>query len=123
MRTHPGAVMFIGYGVVSVLLSAILIGTAAVSLSGNAQYRANLRELRVPDSWQPRLAFTKLAGGVGLLAGLVLVPLGVAAAAGVICYFIGAVLIHLRAGDRGLVPPIVSGLLAVAALILRLASA
>ncbi|CAL9546776.1 hypothetical protein SUDANB171_04334 [Streptomyces sp. enrichment culture] len=115
--------MFIAYGIVSALLSAILIGTAAVSLSGNAQYRANLRALRVPDAWQPRLALTKLAGGIGLLAGLVIVPLGAAAASGVICYFIGAVLIHLRAGDRGLVPPIVSGLLAVAALILRLASA
>jgi len=53
----------------------------------------------------------------------VFVPaIGVAAAIGVILYFIGAVSFHVRADDTALVPPVVIGLLGVASLVLRLAS-
>jgi DoxX-like family len=57
-----------------------------------------------------------------LLVGLWVPAIGVAAAIGVILYFIGAVSFHVRAHDTGLVPPVVIGLLGVAALVLRLAS-
>jgi hypothetical protein len=58
---------------------------------------ANSAELGIPRSWLPPLAALKAAGAVGLLAGLAGVPLvGIAAAAGLTLFFIGAVGIHLR---------------------------
>jgi hypothetical protein len=46
-----------------------------------------------------------------------------AAAIGIILFFVGAITIHLRAGDYSFAPAVVFGLLAVAALVLRLPSA
>ncbi|MGV0627259.1 DoxX family protein [Mycolicibacter minnesotensis] len=60
---------------------------------------ANSAEVRVPRSWIPLLGGMKLAGGVGLLIGLAGVrPVGIAAAAGLVAFFIGAVIAHLRTG-------------------------
>jgi hypothetical protein len=53
------------------------------------------------------------------VAGLFWWPIGVAAAAGVILYFLGAVGAHLRVRDPNFVPALVLLLAAVAALVLR----
>lgn len=59
---------------------------------------ANSAEVGVPPSWLPLLGALKAAGAVGLLVGLAGVPLiGVAAAAGLTLFFLGAVIAHLRA--------------------------
>ncbi|MFD7221079.1 DoxX family protein [Streptomyces sp. NPDC059892] len=79
--------------------------------------------LGVPESWLPRLATLKAAGAVGLVVGLWVPLLGAVAAIGVALYFIGAALTHLRAKDYAIAPVVVLFLLAVAALVLRLASA
>ncbi|WP_020549849.1 DoxX family protein [Embleya scabrispora] len=52
---------------------------------------ARLRTLGVPDGWFPGPASAKAAGALGLLAGLAVPGLGVAAAIGLILYFVGAV--------------------------------
>jgi hypothetical protein len=45
------------------------------------------------------LGALKLAGAAGLLVGLAGLPaIGIAAATGLVLYFIGAVIAHLRAG-------------------------
>jgi hypothetical protein len=50
-------------------------------------------------------------------------PLGIAAAAGLALYFVGAIGAHLRKGDvKGIVTPVLILILAVAALILRATS-
>jgi hypothetical protein len=60
---------------------------------------ANSAEVHVPRSWLPALGTLKLAGAVGLLVGLVGFPaIGIAAATGLVLFFIGAVIAHLRAG-------------------------
>jgi len=52
------------------------------------------------------------------------VPIGIAAAAGLVAYFIGAIIAHLRVGDtKGMAGPIVPLLVSVAALVLRIMSA
>jgi DoxX-like family len=59
---------------------------------------ANSAEVGVPRSWIPPLAATKLAGAAGLIVGLVALPaLGIAAAVGLVLFFVGAVITHLRA--------------------------
>ncbi|MFD4173159.1 DoxX family protein [Streptomyces anulatus] len=59
---------------------------------------ANSAEVRVPPGAVPYLAALKLAGAVGLVVGLSGVPwLGLAAGVGLIAFFVGAVLVHIRA--------------------------
>ncbi len=77
----------------------------------------------VPDSWFPMLAALKALGAIGLIVGLWVPWIGVAAAIGVTLYFVGATVMHLRAGDKNIGGPVVLGLLAVAAIVLRLLTA
>ncbi|MFD3611136.1 DoxX family protein [Streptomyces atroolivaceus] len=59
---------------------------------------ANSAEVRLPPAAVPYLATFKLAGAVGLLAGLLGVHwLGLAAGVGLTAFFIGAVLAHVHA--------------------------
>jgi hypothetical protein len=52
----------------------------------------------VPPGWLPMLGTLKLAGAAGLLLGLLGVPvIGVAAAIGLILFYIGAIAAHVRA--------------------------
>jgi hypothetical protein len=80
----------------------------------------------VPESWLTfPIGTLKTAGAAGLLLGLAGVPLiGTAAAAGLVLFFVGAVSIHLRAGDYSPQLGLAIGflLLAVASLALGLAS-
>lgn len=114
--------MFIAYAVVAGLLALTLTASATFTLQRNAAITANMQKLGVPDSWLPRLAALKAAGAIGLVAGLWLAPLGIAAAIGVTLFFVGAIVTHLRAKDFEFTPAAVLMLLAVAALVLRAAS-
>lgn len=55
---------------------------------------------RVPLAYFPLLGSLEFAGAAGLVAGLLWPWLGVAAAVGVVLYFVGAIVSHLRVGDR-----------------------
>jgi hypothetical protein len=77
----------------------------------------------VPESWLPILGTLKAAGALGLLVGLIGVPpIGTAAAIGLVLFFVGAIITHLRARDYSIGPAAAFLLLAVAALVLRLVS-
>ncbi|MCX4525771.1 MULTISPECIES: DoxX family protein [unclassified Streptomyces] len=114
--------MFIAYAVVGTLLALALAASATLTLQRNGQIVANMRAVQVPDSWLPRLAALKAAGAVGLLVGLWVTPLGIAAAIGVTLYFVGAVISHLRVRNFELAPAAVLAAVAVAALALRAAA-
>ena len=58
---------------------------------------ANMKRLEVEEQWLPTLGVLKLLGGLGLLAGIGNPQIGIAAAAGLVVYFIGAMVIVLRA--------------------------
>jgi hypothetical protein len=81
------------------LTTAILTAGIAVPDFIPAQFvLANSAQVGVPRSWLPALGATKLAGAGGLVAGLVGLPtLGIAAAAGLVLYFVGAVATHVKA--------------------------
>ncbi|MDN3254000.1 DoxX family protein [Streptomyces sp. MA25(2023)] len=78
-----------------------VIANAGIALADLRRARfvlANSAEVEVPASWLPGLAALKAAGAAGLLVGLLGVrPLGVAAAAGLALFFVGAVAAHIRA--------------------------
>jgi hypothetical protein len=74
--------------------------------------------------WMLRpLAVVKIAGAVGLLIGIGVPALGLAAAVGLVLFFVGAISAHIRARDYASIPaPGVFLLLAAASLVLRFAS-
>ena len=80
-------------------------------------------KLSVPESWMTMLGTLNAAAALGLLLGLIGVPLiGTAAAIGLILYFVGAIITHLRVRDYSIGPAAAFLLLAVAALVLGLVS-
>ncbi|MFD4180867.1 DoxX family protein [Rhodococcus sp. NPDC058514] len=114
--------MFAAYAVVAVVLALALAGSAYLAFTRDERLVGTLAKLGVPDSWLTRLALAKFAGAVGLVVGLAIPTIGIAAALGVVLYFVGAVVMHLRARDFAIVPPVVLCLAGVAALVLRVAS-
>ena len=107
---------------VSCLLAVLAAFAAIRKLSHRPEVVATYTAVGVPEERLDALAAILLAGAAGLLAGLLSAPIGAAAAAVFVVYFLVAIAAHLRAGDvRNLPTPVVMELLAAAALILRLA--
>ncbi|WP_027944429.1 DoxX family protein [Amycolatopsis taiwanensis] len=91
--------------VVVTLVGAAMVGFSAVALAFNVEFVAGaLRGYGVPRSWWPWLATAKGAGAVGLVAGLFVPVLGVAAGIGVVLYFLGAVITVIRARSYAHIP-------------------
>jgi DoxX-like family len=115
--------MFAATVPVSLLLAALLALAALRKLSHQERIVQSYLRVGVPEDKLDYLAIILLAGAAGLLLGLLWAPIGVAAAIGVICYFIGAVAFHIRAHDaKNLPTPLAYAVIAVVALIVRLAT-
>ena len=108
-----------------------LLAIAATAFSGIAalvhwkQVPPGMAKAGVPESWLTTLGVLKTAGAIGLLLGLFGVPLiGTAAAIGLILFFVGAIITHMRARDYSQQFGLAIGflLLAVATLVLSLTS-
>lgn len=113
--------MFAGYVTVTIVAS-VVTGIAAVTyLIGHEYPKAQADLKRVPRSWVPVLGALLAAGSLGLLAGFAVPPLGILAAAGLVLYFVGALIAHLRVGSRQLVGWAVFFSITVAALAVNLA--
>lgn len=115
--------MFSGYVIVAVL-TAVLNGWAATTdFTGAKSARDNAVKVDVPLSWLLPLGGLKAAGAVGLLVGIAVPIIGVAAAIGLVLFFVCAVFAHLRVRWYStLAFPGTFLILAVGALVLRLAS-
>jgi hypothetical protein len=112
--------MFAAYVTVTILAS-VFNGIAAVTyLIGHDYPKAQADMKGVPRSWIPILGSLLAAGSSGLLAGFAVPLLGTLAAAGLVLYFIGAFVAHLRVRSHKLVGPVVFFATAVAALALNL---
>ena len=93
-----GEPVFTAYVVVGVAAIVANAGIAVADLLRARFVLANSAEVGVPASWLPWLAGLKAAGAAGLLAGLLGAgPLGTAAAAGLVLFFVGALAAHVRA--------------------------
>jgi len=115
--------VFIATVVVSALLAFALTGSAGMKLSHREQVVRGYTALGVPEDKLNYLAFLLLAGSAGLVVGLFWAPIGIAAAIGLVCYFLLAVAVHIRANDaKHLAVPLALAVLAAVALVLRLAT-
>ncbi|MBF6300066.1 DoxX family protein [Nocardia amamiensis] len=89
--------MVIAYIAATVLAAAAALLAAGIDVVRAEWVRTNMGAYGVPESWLSPLALIKAVGGAGLLIGLAVPPIGVAAAAGLVVYFLGAVLTVIRA--------------------------
>jgi hypothetical protein len=111
--------MFVAYAIVGLLLTVALLFSAFGKLTRQKMIVEGMTAVGVPLGMFPFLAACEIAGAAGLVIGLWYGPLGVAAAIGVVLYFIGAVGAHLRKSDfKGLPNALV--MLIVAAVVLTL---
>jgi hypothetical protein len=86
------------YVVVTVITALVTAAIAIPDFIPAGFVLANSAKVHVPRSWLPMLGALKLAGALGLLVGVVGLPvIGIAAATGLVLFFIGAVIAHVRA--------------------------
>jgi hypothetical protein len=112
----------IAYLAITILLAAM------VTFSGVGKIRRDPRIVQVihevigvPLKYFPLLAACEFAGALGVVLGIWWPLLGVAAGIGLVIYFVGASVSHLRVGDvKGIGPAASMLVVAAAALALRI---
>src|SRR6478672_13776696 len=114
--------MFIAYIVATLLAAAANLFSATCDFVRYEQVSIAMAKAGVPESWMTTLGVLKAAGALGLLVGIDVPVTGIAAAVGLIVFFVGAIITHLLGRDYSLGPAMLFLLLAVAALAARLAS-
>jgi hypothetical protein len=88
-------------GTVAILAAVVANVVAALADFTKARFATETAvEVGVPQSWLPVLGTLKTAGAAGLAISLLGVPyLGLAAAIGLVLFFLGAIVVHLRAHE------------------------
>jgi hypothetical protein len=114
--------LFTAYLAVTALAIAANLFSAGADFVRYPQVAVNMDRVGVPHSWMTPLGLLKTAGALGLLIGIFVPPIGIAAAVGLILFFVGAIITHLRGHFYSFGLPISFLALAVAALVLRLAA-
>jgi hypothetical protein len=89
--------VFTAYIILTLLAAAALTFSATADFVRYKKVMINMARAGVPESWLIRLGIAKAAGAIGLVVGIVIPPIGVAAAIGVILFFVGAIITHIRA--------------------------
>src|SRR6516165_6126613 len=109
-------------------LVVTLVFALMVSYSGVGKIRRHPLQVRVihetvgvPLKYFPLLATCEFAGALGLVVGIWVALIGVAAGIGLVLYFVGAVVSHLRVGDfKGVGPAAFMLAVTAAALVMRI---
>lgn len=114
--------MRIVYIIVTVVLALMSSASAALKLQQKAEVVDTIHgTVGVPLERLPMLAGVQLLGVLGLIVGIWVPWIGVAAAAGLMLYFAAAVAAHLRVSDsKGAAGPMPFLMLSFVALALRL---
>lgn len=111
---------------VVLILLATLLGIAAAGsgiqkLRRDRRVMESMRAVGVADQVVPVLAILEIAGALGLVLGIWIPWIGIAASIGLALYFLGAVLSHLRvrASFGEAMPAVIILVLAIATSILQ----
>jgi hypothetical protein len=116
--------MVAAYLIATVLAAGANAYAAAADFGRPNWIMVSMKRLGVSERWLTVLGSLKAAGALGVLAGIYVPAIGIAAAAGLILYFVAAIVTALRVRWYSHVPfPTVWLLLAVVSLALRLATA
>jgi DoxX-like family len=116
--------MHIAAVVLSVLLAVELAFTGIIKILGTGTARTNAARIGISLRLSRLIGIAELAAVVGLLAGIAVKPLAIVTAAAVVLLMAGALGYHLKARDKGagLLPAALTGLAAIALLVLTIAS-
>jgi len=109
------------YLLVTILFAAMVAFSAVGKIRRDPKVVHVIQEVvGVPLQFFPLLAACELAGALGLVLGIWSGWVGVAAGIGLVIYFVGAVVAHLRVGDvKGMGPAVFMLMAAGGALALR----
>jgi hypothetical protein len=109
--------------VLTIVLAVVAVASAFGKLTKHPKVVHSVHEVcGVPLDRLPALAALEIAGGVGAVVGLWVAWIGMAASIGLVLYFVGAVVAHLRVRDtQGIVAPLVLAALWALVLVLRAA--
>jgi len=92
--------MTTAFVVVTVLFALMTAFSALMKIRHDPKVVKSIHEtVGVPMTFFPHLAACEIAGALGLIIGIWFPPLGVTAGSGLVIYFIGAIVSHLRVGD------------------------
>jgi hypothetical protein len=110
------------YWGITILLAAMVLWSGIAKLRRDPKVVRVVHEIvGVPLRYFPLLAACEIAGALGLVLGIQWPLIGVAAGVGLVLYFVGAVISHLRVGDvKGISPAGFMLVFAGAALALRI---
>ena len=111
--------MFLTYLIVTVLTAGANKFSATLDFIHYKQVSINMAKVGVPESWMTLLGILKGAAAFGLLVGFGVPLIGAAAALGLVCFFVAALITHLRARDYSFGLAVIFLVLAFAALALR----
>lgn len=113
--------MGIAFLVVAVVLASMVLFSGIGKLRNDPHIVKVIHEtVGVPMKYFPLLAACEIAGAFGLVLGIWWPILGIAAAIGLVIYFLGAIVSHVRVGDiRGIGPAAMLLTMSAGALILR----
>lgn len=124
MGTPSNKRLYIAYVVVAISMALMMCVSASFKLTWHPSAVHAIHEVvGVPLPFLPVLATLEILGGLGLVVGIFRPKIGVAGAIGLVCYFVGAIVGHVRVADwAGLSAPILPLVLSASALTLRLKS-
>jgi hypothetical protein len=88
--------MFVALAVFNAIAIAANTIESVANFAGAAWVKRNSRAVGVPDSWLPFLGLVKGAAALGLATGFFWRPLGIAAAAGLVVFFVSATALHVK---------------------------
>ena len=109
-----------------IIVTSFLTLAAFVSATGKLRKMpdvvATMIHVGVKENQIPILALLEIAGGIGLLIGFATSLLGRLAAAGLVVYFLGAIIAHLRIKDaaKDVAPAALLLVVSVATLVLQI---
>jgi len=113
-------------GMAYLVVTVVAAGMAAFSAVGKLRHDPKIVHVvheivGVPLNYFPHLAACETAGAVGLVLGIWLPRVGMAAGIGLVVYFVGAIVSHLRVADwKGIGPAAFMLILSFTALVLSL---
>src|SRR5690242_15318080 len=89
--------MHTAYLIVIILAAAANLYAGSCDFTRPAWILANMKRLEVEERWLPMLGVLKILGAIGLLAGLIMPQIGIAAAVGLVLFFVAAIVTTMRA--------------------------
>ena len=94
--------MHISAIVVSLVLALAMLASGVFKLTRAPHIMKFAESVHLTPPQLTVLGLLQVAGTVGLVAGVWYLPFAIAAAVGLVLYFAGAVLTHVRVGDRSM---------------------